>query len=648
MCVMRGMQEANRSPASTAASLTGEAVSVASLGDRARSSRTRECDTRIVRARAAQNMRGRSKPRRSPRASMGAEGCETCSWSRGTHSVTGGSRRAIAPRPRTSASLPLPGGEAVASRSRAARRSRCRGTVRAHRAAMAMCSRISARCRQGAGATLLLGALATAACGGSSRGTRPVAAAGTVAADDDPMASLKEYHRFHHHGGVTLFVAMSLDTLGVSPDQQAAVERIRTALHAEMEPARVAEQSLVNALADGLAAGTIDPATVEAAVMKVTVATAAVHDASATSLNELHRILTPAQRAALVDKVESHWAVWQRANAESGPAAGDDDHIAVLTRDLGLTADQAAKLRAGLGEGTKLGADGSIRRRSPRTSTRSAMRSGAKRSTRRASRPRAMRTGKWPAGCGSPRAPRRGRTARAHGRAARRARAASTRAREPRGDSGRSIMSWTCRARPLRGVVCIVAFGAALVLAGCELQAGPDYPGGDYLDYPPDAYIATTEPWYFDGQACYWYGGMWYYRSGGGWGHYNHEPAALRARRQQGGGQARHSYESSGGHFRRSRGRGPGRRGWTVRGRSPLTRASSPRWGEAPWYFSVATDPTRARRRGRARAGPAAGLPTPQIRASRPARSTGTSPSVAGPSFAPAPRTRCAPTTVLP
>ncbi len=201
---------------------------------------------------------------------------------------------------------------------------------------------------------MLLGALATAACGGSSRGTRPVAAAGTVAADDDPMASLKEYHRFHHHGGVTLFVAMSLDTLGVSPDQQAAVERIRTALHAEMEPARVAEQSLVNALADGLAAGTIDPATVEAAVMKVTVATAAVHDASATSLNELHRILTPAQRAALVDKVESHWAVWQRANAESGPAAGDDDHIAVLTRDLGLTADQAAKLRAGLGEGTKL------------------------------------------------------------------------------------------------------------------------------------------------------------------------------------------------------------------------------------------------------------------------------------------------------
>ncbi len=405
---------------------------------------------------------------------------------------------------------------------------------------------------------MLLGALATAACGGSSRGTRPVAAAGTVAADDDPMASLKEYHRFHHHGGVTLFVAMSLDTLGVSPDQQAAVERIRTALHAEMEPARVAEQSLVNALADGLAAGTIDPATVEAAVMKVTVATAAVHDASATSLNELHRILTPAQRAALVDKVESHWAVWQRANAESGPAAGDDDHIAVLTRDLGLTADQAAKLRAGLGEGTKLvpRLESAGGRRAPPLVRRCVPERSVRREEPRDRERCEQASGRL--GCGSPRAPRRGRTARAHGRAARRARAASTRAREPRGDSGRSIMSWTCRARPLRGVVCIVAFGAALVLAGCELQAGPDYPGGDYLDYPPDAYIATTEPWYFDGQACYWYGGMWYYRSGGGWGHYNHEPAALRARRQQGGGQARHSYESSGGHFA---GRGGGGRG---------------------------------------------------------------------------------------
>ena len=109
-----------------------------------------------------------------------------------------------------------------------------------------------------------------------------------------------------------------------------------------------------------------------------------------------------------------------------------------------------------------------------------------------------------------------------------------------------------CRAfRRLGGAVLV---GVILVCAaGCEVEAGPAYPGGAYLDYPPDAYIATTEPWYFDGQACYWYGGAWYYRNGGRWGHYDREPAALHARRMQ-GGQARHAYEPWGG-------RGPGHAG---------------------------------------------------------------------------------------
>jgi Spy/CpxP family protein refolding chaperone len=163
------------------------------------------------------------------------------------------------------------------------------------------------------------------ACGGDSANRQPAASATSSATDDEATADLTEHHRYHHHGGVTLFIAMSLDTLGVSPEQRAAVEKIRTELRARMEPARTAEQDLVATLAEGLAAGTIDAAKVDTGVARVTAAAASVHEASSAALNELHSVLTPVQRAALVDKVDAHWAVWQNANAEeTGPASARD------------------------------------------------------------------------------------------------------------------------------------------------------------------------------------------------------------------------------------------------------------------------------------------------------------------------------------
>ena len=197
----------------------------------------------------------------------------------------------------------------------------------------------------------------TFACGASSANApEPVAASATStsAVVDDVSAGLRDHHRFHHHGGVTLFIAMSLDTLGVSPEQKATVEKIRTDLHARMEPARSAEQSLVATLADGLASGSIDAARVDAALAAVNAAAAAVHGASADALNELHRALTPVQRGALVDKVDAHWSVWQEANAEeAGAASATDGHLAILQADLSLTPDQVTRIRASLAEKEK-------------------------------------------------------------------------------------------------------------------------------------------------------------------------------------------------------------------------------------------------------------------------------------------------------
>jgi len=202
-------------------------------------------------------------------------------------------------------------------------------------------------------AAVLLGAGATVGCGGSRANSPPPATAAN-AEDDDATAGLMEHHRHHHHGGVTLFIAMSLDTLGISPEQRAAVEKLRTELLARMEPSRAAEQTLVTTLADGVAAGSIDTARVDAALAQLTAAAAAVHDASADALNQLHEVLTPPQRAALVDKVQAHWAVWRRANTdESEGTKPEGGRLATLATDLDLTPDQEGKIRAAVAEGMR-------------------------------------------------------------------------------------------------------------------------------------------------------------------------------------------------------------------------------------------------------------------------------------------------------
>jgi Spy/CpxP family protein refolding chaperone len=198
-------------------------------------------------------------------------------------------------------------------------------------------------------------------CGGGAASTPPATTATSAQPEDDePAADLTEHHRHHHHGGVTMFIAMSLDTLGVSPEQTAAIEKIQADLFAKMEPAHAAEQGLVTTLADGVAAGAIDQAKLDAALAQVSAASASVHEASADALNQLHTALTPEQRATLVDKVEAHWAVWKRVNAEQESVGQDSNHDGVVSpsemghleklgKELGLTPDQTEKAKAAFG-----------------------------------------------------------------------------------------------------------------------------------------------------------------------------------------------------------------------------------------------------------------------------------------------------------
>jgi len=165
--------------------------------------------------------------------------------------------------------------------------------------------------------------------------------------EDDSTADLQEHHR-HHHGGFAMFVAMSLDYLGTTPEQSSALKTIQRDMYSEMQPAYDAEKHLLSTVADGVAAGNVDRAKVEFAIAQLSAAASRVDDALAGSLNQIHAVLTPPQRIGLVDKIDAHFDVWNDVNAGDETASRDEHggHLAKVARELGMSLEQVETSRA--------------------------------------------------------------------------------------------------------------------------------------------------------------------------------------------------------------------------------------------------------------------------------------------------------------
>jgi len=190
---------------------------------------------------------------------------------------------------------------------------------------------------------------ASSASAASSASPAGSASAADEAAEEATNEELRSYHRHHHHGGMFTWISMAIDTLGLDATKKAAVEKIQKDMHAKMAPARDAEHDLLSLLADGVAAGKIDTAKVDAAVAKVGTASAGIHTAMMDAITQLHDALSPVERQALVDKVKAHHDVWRKVNVDEKPGTKDKGtHLAHLTKLLDLTPDQVDKISKAL------------------------------------------------------------------------------------------------------------------------------------------------------------------------------------------------------------------------------------------------------------------------------------------------------------
>lgn len=194
----------------------------------------------------------------------------------------------------------------------------------------------------------LLAALGFTACVSptAARGPQPP---GLASDEDAASTELAEYHGHHHRGGVTQFVAMALDTLGTDDARLPEAQRLQAELNACMAPARAAQKQLHLTIADGVAAGAIDEVRADTDIAQLAVAAAAADDCGVGALIRLHALLSPAERAELVEKVQAHWEVWRQVNLEARADGREPGgRLASLSRELSLSDDQVARAAAAL------------------------------------------------------------------------------------------------------------------------------------------------------------------------------------------------------------------------------------------------------------------------------------------------------------
>ena len=160
--------------------------------------------------------------------------------------------------------------------------------------------------------------------------------AGVAVAGDSPQGQGQSDHRHLHRPGL-MGAALKLDSL--SQAQRASIEQLAQNQRQASIPVRHADAQVLTELAREVEQASIDPKALQPSLGAEQSAAAARTAVEKDALNQLHALLTPAQRSELVDAVEAAHAPRARRDA------GTSDHG---PGRLGLTADQRSAIHAKL------------------------------------------------------------------------------------------------------------------------------------------------------------------------------------------------------------------------------------------------------------------------------------------------------------
>ena len=181
---------------------------------------------------------------------------------------------------------------------------------------------------------LAASAVPLAACSGATSTSEPSATASTATTTGPLNVSVH---------GPAKHVADALATVPLRADQRVTLEQMAKDAETRMEPARKARGDLMLAIADQIQAGAIDKTALQPKIDALAAAHQAVQPQNRAAFEKLHDLLTPDQRLAFVNAMESH-----HAEHAQGENAGPRGRMHKWAADLGLSQDQQDQIKTKL------------------------------------------------------------------------------------------------------------------------------------------------------------------------------------------------------------------------------------------------------------------------------------------------------------
>jgi Spy/CpxP family protein refolding chaperone len=185
----------------------------------------------------------------------------------------------------------------------------------------------------------LVSTFAVAACNGRASTTTQAPAPAAQAEQAAPAAT-------EHGPGNWMF--RQVQALDLRTEQRASLNEIEQNLRADLAPHKETLRQLVQALADGIEAGKLDPADAAAHQAALKAAAAEAKASVQTAMNAVHDTLSIDQRVALVTRLDQQR---QGRVHDAADAPNNNGPLAKLALELGMTDEQKAALREAVQQG---------------------------------------------------------------------------------------------------------------------------------------------------------------------------------------------------------------------------------------------------------------------------------------------------------